>query len=287
MRIAHVTGGTIGLGHIVPAEAIRRGLTRARFTGEFRMFGPANDFASAQLDYFTPVPITMEQLADPFSAEESELAQQLDAYRPDLILAETHWAPLLYLLERPGCAAWLLLRKVPDIWFTGTEEVPFRADLWDHIICFEPRFRHETFTDYIEPLVVRNPDELRAPGSLRRRWNVPDGKRLIVVAQAGEPGEADAIAAQQGPDAHVVRVDGRSADHPFPLAEWLADADLIYAGAGYNAYWESKWLGWFARTRFTAFARPIDDQAWRLRECADYQPKENGADQLARWILRG
>lgn len=67
----------------------------------------------------------------------------------------------------------------------------------------------------------------------------------------------------------------------------LSDADLIFAGAGFNAYWESKWLGWFERTRFTAFPRPIDDQAWRLRACADYWPKENGADQIARWIVGG
>jgi hypothetical protein len=287
MRIAHVTGGTIGLGHLTAAEAIRRGLARAGFKGQFRLFGPPSAFASAQLGYFTPVAITMEELADPFAAEESELAKQLDAYQPDLILAETHWAPLLYLLERPGCQAWFLTRKVPDLWFTGTEDVPFRADLFDRLVSFEPRFDHPAITHHIEPIVVCNRDELNPPGSLRRRWNVPDGKRLVVVAQAGEPGEADAIAAQEGPGAHVVRVDGRSADHPFPLAEWLADADQIYAGAGFNAYWESKWLGWFERTRFTAFPRPIDDQAWRLEACADYWPRDNGADQLARWILEG
>jgi hypothetical protein len=287
MRVAHVTGGSIGLGHLTAAEAIRRGLARAGFHGAFRMFGPASDFASARLDYFTPVPITMEQLGDPFAAAESELAQQLDAYQPDLILGETHWAPLLYLLQRPGCQAWFLTRKVPDFWFTGTEDVPFRADLWDRIISFEPGFDHPAITHHLEPIVACNRDELQPTGSLRRRWDVPEDKRLVVVAQAGEPGEVDTMAPQVEPGAHVVRLDGRSADHPFPLAEWLSDADVIFAGAGYNAYWESKWLGWFERTRFTAFPRPIDDQAWRLRECADYWPGENGADRLAAWILRG
>jgi hypothetical protein len=57
-------------------------------------------------------------------------------------------------------------------------------------------------------------------------------------------------------------------------------------GAGYNAYWESKWLGFHHRCFFTPFPRPIDDQAWRVRECADHWPRENGADTLARWIVR-
>jgi len=285
MRIAHVTAGTIGLGHIMAAEAIRRGLKRAGFNGQSRLFGPPSAFACAPLDYFTPIPIVAEELADPFRAEESALARALDEFKPDLLLGETHWAPLLYLLPRPKCPAWLLLRKVPDMWFTGTDEVPFRADLWDRIISFEPLFEHPMFTDQVDPIVVCNRGELRPKGSLRKRWDLSLTARLVVVAQAGEPGEADAIPTDEDAKARVVRLDGRSADHPFPLAEWLSDADQIYAGAGYNAYWESKWLGWFERTHFTAFPRPIDDQAWRLEACADYWPKENGADQLARWIL--
>ncbi len=58
-------------------------------------------------------------------------------------------------------------------------------------------------------------------------------------------------------------------------------------GAGYNTYWESKWLGYFDRCYFTPFPCAIDDQAWRMRECADYWPTANGADTLAEWILAG
>jgi hypothetical protein len=283
LRIAYVTAGTIGLGHIVPAEAVRRGLLRSGNKAEFRVFGPPSDFASARLPHFTPIEIDAEEVTDPFRAPESPLAHALNEYRPDLLLAETFWAPLLYLLPIADCPAWLLLRKVPPVWLTGTDEVPFRSEIWDRIISIEPCFEDPVFTDYVDPLVVCNRDELRPSGSLRTRWAVDDGKTLVVVAQAGEPGEVDRIAVEAGP-AHVVRVDGRSAAHPFPLAEWLGDADRIYSGAGYSAYWESKWLGWFDRTVFTPFPRPIDDQEWRLRECATYTPRENGADQLARWI---
>ena len=73
---------------------------------------------------------------------------------------------------------------------------------------------------------------------------------------------------------------------PFPLAEWLPGADAICTGAGYNSFWEARTLGYFDRTHFTPFSHHIDDQAWRVRECAHYSPKENGADRLAQWILR-
>jgi hypothetical protein len=39
------------------------------------------------------------------------------------------------------------------------------------------------------------------------------------------------------------------------------------------------------RCVFTPFRRPIDDQAWRARACADVWPASNGADTLANWIL--
>jgi hypothetical protein len=59
----------------------------------------------------------------------------------------------------------------------------------------------------------------------------------------------------------------------------------VATGAGYNSFWEARWLGYADRTTFTAFARPIDDQVWRVRECGAHTMRENGADALARAIL--
>jgi NAD(P)-dependent dehydrogenase (short-subunit alcohol dehydrogenase family) len=146
---------------------------------------------------------------------------------------------------------------------------------------------HSSITHRIDPIVVCNPDECRPPDALRRHLNVPDDKTLAVVAHTGPKQEQEALYAIGEEDVHVVHFDLTDPDALFPLAEWLGGADVIMTGAGFNAYWESKWLGFYDRCFFTAFPRKIDDQAWRVRECTDYWPKENGADQLARWIVEG
>jgi hypothetical protein len=73
----------------------------------------------------------------------------------------------------------------------------------------------------------------------------------------------------------------------FPAAPWLADADRIVTGAGYNAFWEARWLGYAGRTEFHALPRRIDNQAWRLEFCRSHPMARNGADTLAAMVLNG
>ena len=44
MKIGFFTAGTIGAGHLLRGMALERGLRRAGFGGEFRMFGPPEAF---------------------------------------------------------------------------------------------------------------------------------------------------------------------------------------------------------------------------------------------------
>jgi hypothetical protein len=81
----------------------------------------------------------------------------------------------------------------------------------------------------------------------------------------------------------LVRLDLHASDAMFPAAEWLGDADAIHAGAGYNTFWETCWLGDRDRTTFTAFARVNDDQHARLA-APRHEMKANGADTLAAMI---
>ena len=44
-------------------------------------------------------------------------------------------------------------------------------------------------------------------------------------------------------------------------------------------------VGYADRTHFTPFDRVLDSQEWRLRFSGEFKMRENGADQLRRWIL--
>jgi hypothetical protein len=288
MKIAYFTAGTVGAGHQVRGLAIRRGLVRSGFAGEFRAFGPEVSFPAARGAVEREV-VTIEgdrTYQDRHLAPASPLAEKLRAFAPDLLLVDLFWAPLYWILPQLSCPAWLLLRLCPPVWLQGPPGMPFRPEPFERILAIEP-IEHLLLTDRLDPIVVANLEDCRPPHALRELLARPSGRPLAVVAHAGQRGEIDALRDALGaaaPDAAVLDLFAEGA--PFPAAEWLGGADRIAQGAGYNSFWEAHWLGYAERTVFLPFKRSIDDQTRRLRDFRS-TPKENGADRLARWILAG
>jgi len=284
MRVAYFTAGTVGAGHLVRGLAVGRALARAGFTGSYRAFGPPVPYpVVARLDY-APVPLVEAELRDPARAPASAIATALRDYAPDLLLVDLFWAPLRHVLPTLATDAWLLVRSCPRAWFTGPADTRWDATQYRRIVAIEP-FRHPVLRETIDPIVICNPDELRSPSALRERLGVAPDRRLVVVAHAGLAGEVMELSGDA--DDETVVCDLFAEDALFPLAEWLAGADVVHCAAGYNAFWEAQWLGWAARTRFTPLRRTIDDQAWRATTCRGWTVRANGADTLARQIVAG
>ncbi len=287
MRVAFVTGGTVGAGHLVRGLALRRGLARAGFAGEYRMLGPALPFplATAEAGY-QPVEIKEDlRLREARQAAESDLARALLAFAPDLVVVDLFWAPLRWVLPHLAAEAWLLVRTCPAPWLSSRLGMPFAPEQYARIVAIEP-IEHPEIGETIDPLVIANPEECRPPTALRERFGVPLEEPLQVVLHAGLPGELARLA-PPGEPAHTLTLDLHGADPLFPACEWLGGADRIVCGAGYNSFWEAHWLGYAPRTRFVPFARSIDDQAARIERFSGHRPRENGADVLARWIAGG
>lgn len=283
MKVAFFTAGTVGAGHFVRGLAIGRGLRRQGFRGEYRIFAPEVPFpAAAALASYERVSVETDRtLRDRNLAQTSRLAGQLRDYAPDLLLVDLFWAPLRWILSGFPCEAWLLVRICPPHWLAGPPGMPFEPSQYARIIAIEPmpdRGARET----IDPIVICNPDECRPPGALRERLGVPPGSPLTVVLHAGQRGEAEQLARAAGEEGTVL--DLFDPEALFPAAEWLAGADRVVSGAGYNAFWESRWLGYADRAEFIPFRRSIDDQALRLGLSRGTAPRNNGADILARWI---
>lgn len=282
MRIAYFTAGTIGAGHLAHGIAILRGLMRSGCAATYQMFGPKLPYQAAHSDNYQVVDIRPEEVREPLKAAESSLALALEDFRPDLLLVDMFWAPLRYILPRLKCEAWLLIRCCPPTWFIGSAEMPFAPEQFRRIIGIEP-LNYPVLHQAIDPIVICNPDECKPPTALREHLHVPPEQSLVVVTQAGLPGECEAICPKLE-TGELFRFNMLAPNTLFPLCEWLSGADAIYSGTGYNSFWEAYWLGYANRTHFTPFGRHIDDQAWRLTHCQKYVMKENGADILARWI---
>jgi hypothetical protein len=298
-RIAFFTGGTIGAGHFARGFAIERALARAGSRAEYATFGPRTALRRAARAGHHAVSIEPADLAHPDRARESELARALAAFAPDVLIVDLFWAPLRLLLPLPRCEAWLLVRRAPPVWLVGPEGHPFQRDQYARVISIEPGAVDAPVTDAVDPVVAVNREERRPAGALREALGVAREERLHVLHQAGEPHErsrlvagsphrplhafapgrddAPAVSAQPGVLLH-------DSDPFFPLAAWLGDADTLITGAGYNAYWEARWLGYDAKTTFVPLQRQIDDQSWRARACGSFVPRENGADTLVRQL---
>jgi hypothetical protein len=281
VKVAYFTAGTVGAGHLVRGLAIERALARAGFTGSYRMFGPPLPFPAAAQTAYEPVEIRADRsLLDPRLAAEAGFARRLAEDAPDLLLVDLFWMPLRWVLPALPCEAWLLLRTCPPRWLVGPTGARFDRRQYARIVAIEP-LDYDVIDEVIDPVVIANPDDCRPPQALRDRLGVPPGRPLTVVLHAGEPGEAAVLRAEAGPDAVVLDLFQERA--LFPAAEWLGGADRIVSGAGYNAYWEARWLGYAGKTTFVSFTRAIDDQERRLT-FGDYRPRQNGADVVAGWI---
>jgi hypothetical protein len=291
VRIAFFTAGTLGAGHRARGIAIGRALDRAGFSGEYRMFGPA---PGAAADAFPAVPmrgwedieISAAQLTVPGTARVTDLATRLAAFSPDVLVVDMFWAPLRHILPLPGCEAWLLLRSMPATWLAGPPGVEFDPMHYARIFSIEP-IGSGAVTHPIDPVVMVNHDECRPRGALRARLGMSPEQRLVAVMHAGLPGEHRGLVPASKPGDLVATFDLHEANALFPIASFLGDADELHCVAGYNAYWEARWLGYAPRTTFSAIARRNDDPAWRIAKCGRYVMRANGADTLASWLIRG
>ncbi len=282
MRVAFFTAATIGVGHGVRAVAIERALRRRRWEGEFRVFRPVSGVSGPTLPGEVRVPMLADQLADREKAGESAIFRALRAYAPDLVLVDLFWAPMHHVLAQLTCEAWLLLHKCPDGWMHSAHGLELTPSRYAHILGIEPA-AHPAVTRHVSPVVVCNPDETFPRDAFRTRFGVREDEWLTVRCHAGRSGEIESL--PNGTRAGRVETLSWSNEREmFPLAKWLTGADEIFCGAGYNSFWEARWLGYAARVHHTAFERPVDDQSWRVRQCADVRPESNGADEIAAMV---
>ncbi len=305
-KLAFFTAGTIGAGHLARGIAIERALARVSSKAHFTIVGPPSPFTIADRPSCRAVAMDPMELYDHERATTSQLAETLVALAPDVLVVDMFWAPLLHVLPllAPRTEAWLLVRKVPADWFTGPPGHRFDRAQYARILAIEPGLDGNVVDEVIDPIVLVRPEEAKPPGSLRRRLGLANDAPLVVVEHTGSVDEQNELVAHaharmrtKAPlhvftpsrRAEVANASTFEATHHdgatfFPLAEWLGDADEIVTGAGYNAYWETRLLGLDSRTVYLPFARPLDDQAWRVEAHRAFVPRDNGADTLVKML---
>lgn len=286
MRVTFFTAGSHGAGHVVRACALQRALQRAgRHDVELTVVAPPSPFLRLVGAAARPTVVDAAALRDPARAGDSDVARAIRASAPDVVVIDVFWVPLVFV-PLP-CPAWLLLRSVPPAWLVGPKEARFDAARYARVLAIEPALLLGRF-EAIDPIVVVDREDRRSRADLAASVDADVNAPLQVIVQGGLPSDRAVLqdaAARRGGVWHSL--DLHADDAPFPAAPFLAAADAVVAAPGYNTFWESRLLGFSARTTWVPIPRALDDSAWRAGLPDDVTPRDNGADTLVRMLLAG
>lgn len=289
MRIVYFTSGEIGAGHWAHAAALERAFTRRGIRADLVLLTnrPPVRFEERGLR-LELVDFDAKLLRDPAEARQSQLFRRFEELAPDLVLVDLAYLPIQRVREAIHSEIWLLSRWMPTQYYGGPLNRAFRPEVFARRLSTEPIARFPGF-ESIEPLVCVNREECYTREEVRRELAIDGDGPLHLVLQAGLPGELeqllDAMPASAREGAHVVALSPHTGRALFPAARYFLGVDGIWGGAGYNLYWECRWLGVDRKARLTPFPRTIDDQTPRVWGAEGYVMRENGADRLASLIF--
>lgn len=249
-------------------------------------------FARLADGFNTPISVIFPEDAEalgPDRYQESKLYQSIVLYRPDVLVVDINWAHLDAFLRDLPCKKVFLTRQIDPRTFrfrTPDRELVFRPEDWDLVLRTEPGFDLPFPSESVEPLVIRNRDEILSAEAARADLGLASEDRSCLFAFNGKIGEGaeawKSFSYLEDEGWTVVRSDNREGGL-FPAMDWYNAFDLVVCGAGYNQFWEARYLR--KEAFFVPFPRRFEDQARRIALCSDYEFEENGADQVVRRIL--
>ncbi|HUW68641.1 MAG TPA: hypothetical protein VMX33_00275 [bacterium] len=291
-RLLFYTGGATGSGHIALGLSVANALRRSGLRHEFQLLSvetPFADLARRQGVDVRTIPAEDEDTLGPGRWRESRLYRAIVEYNPDILVVDLFWFALDSFVRELPCRKAILIRQVDPRFFhfrVKDREIVFGPDDYDLVATVEPGFELPFPSELLEPLVMRNREEIKEAAIARAELGIEAGERACFFGFNGKEGEGvqvwksfDYLEAEGW---KVIRSDNRTGGL-FPAVDWYNAFDMVVCGAGYNAFWEARYFG--KEAFFAPFPRNFEDQFHRVRVNSDYVPKENGADQLVRRLL--
>ena len=291
MRAAFFNTGS-GTGGLMAGASVFNGLKRAGLRPEFTAVTDC-EFSDKFTAYFGPdfrVRTIRPEPEKLFTDDlNTELYRTLRDINPELIVVYMLWLPVMPILEEFDCPKLLLIRECPERWMhlrTGEHDfIHINTGDYDAALSIEPGFLPDGFSS-VPPLVLKNRDELPSKAEAREALEIEEGKKCCIIAQNGRPGEFERILAEGSgtndiSDYRMIYTTNRNSEalSLFPLIDYLPAADFIIAGAGYNLFYECRYLD--IPGRFFSFERNAENPQWRIDNNSSCTFTENGSDVIA------
>jgi hypothetical protein len=138
----------------------------------------------------------------------------------------------------------------------------------------------------INPLVIRNPDEIYTRAKACERLGFKEEQALCCIAYSGHPGDFERVRKDYSYLEEEYTVFSTSTYHKgiFPVVDYFNAIDFLVCGAGYNAFWEAVYF--HKQAVFVPTHTRFESQSFRIRNCRNYEFTENGADQLVNLLAK-
>ena len=249
MRVVFYTSATTGAGRLVTGMSIGNALNRKGVSCTYTIVH-SSDLGRLAEDFNTVwVPVETEEDLAPDAWRSSVLYKTLSKLKPDVLLVHHTWFMVHHFIrELPGIKLYL-----SDQAFDGhfrihldTGELVFDPGQYGRVIAIEP-FGSAIPMERVNPLVLRNRDEILPRSKALRRMGLDGTKPVALYSLSGSPEYFDrlrekyAYLEKEGYD--VVYTGTWREGGIFPAVDYFNAVDLIVCGAGYNQVWEANYFG--------------------------------------------
>ncbi len=287
MRVLFFSAGATGSGHIVRGLSVAAALRRAGLHHDYAILTTATPYAELARRLGVPIqeiPFEMEEASESAHYRDSRTFMAISAFNPDILIVDMFWLGLHASARELPCRKVLLTFQFDPAFYhirTPNNDFRFRPEDYDLLLRTEPGYAVPFEATEINPMVLRNHDEILGKDAARADLGLENAERSCLFACSGESGQVEAVwksfSYLQDEGWTVYRAQHREGGL-FPTIDWFAAFELLVCGAGYNAFWEARWMR--KEAFFVPFPRLREDQARRPALFSDYQVQVNGADQL-------
>ena len=234
------------------------------------------------------IPLENETQLSAESYSSSALYQAITSLDPDVLIVTVNWFMLNSFIHELPCRKVFLCRQVDERYFSipiAGEKLVFRPQDYDLALAIEP-FKTDQPFRRINPLVLRNRDEILTRKDALRGLGLTEGGNHCLFAFNGKPGEFESVKkmyADLEDEGYQMTYSTNYQGGIFPAVDYFNAFEMLICGAGYNAFWEAVYFQ--KEAIFVPEPRRFENQAWRVEECQEYAFERNGADEVAELML--
>ena len=290
MKILFYTSGVAGSGRLVRGIAIGNALKRKKINCDFTILS-SSSFAHLcdQLEIkHIEIPIESEEQLSKEQITSSTLYKTITKINPDILIVDLLWFSIYNFIDELNCKKVFICHQVVDNFFTikmPEKELRFNEKQYDLLLSIEP-FRSKIKFKNINPLILRNRDEILSREEALTKLNLDPSKEVCLYAFNNRPGDFDKFRKKYSylEDVYQMVYTSNYSGGLFPVIDYFNAFDFIVCAAGYNQFWEVIYFN--KEAVFEHVPLNFSSTERRVTECSDYQFDENGADQLVDIILK-